>query len=83
MPPTPPFTLAHFLSESRHYLGLINPLNVWSREAGIDLIDVLQIHVFRHRVLVQVEGQAGTGKNSIHLQREREELRRRTLVFLP
>lgn len=39
------------------YLSLIYSLDVWSREVSIDFVDMLLVHVFRDRVLVEVVNQ--------------------------
>lgn len=36
------------------YLSLIHAFNVRGRQVSIDFIDVLLVHVFRHRIFIQM-----------------------------
>lgn len=57
----------HTQTASR-YLCFIDSFDVWGREVGVDLVDVLLVHVLRYTVLIKVVHHVGARQHAVHLK---------------
>lgn len=54
--------------DTRSYLCFIDAFDIWGREVGVDLVDVLLVHVLGYAVLIKVVHHVGARQHAVHLK---------------